>query len=390
MSLTNSIPTFIAPSCLSVTSLRLQNFRNYHTAELITDENLIVLTGANGSGKTNILEALSLLNPGRGLRRARLSEFARDAGPGSWAVSATFNCNGDKVNLGTGLSAPVFGEDDGAREVRINGKTQKPSDLGIYLSLLWLTPEHDGLFRGPAGERRRFLDRLITALDPLHSARVTALEKLLRSRNKLLCEARPDEKWLNAVEHELAEAAIAVSAARLSHVASLRQSINTHHDSASPFPFAVLELTGEIETSLQNVSSVEAEDLYRDTLRAMRRTDAEAGRTTRGSHLCDLDVEHGPKAIPAARASTGEQKALLVGLILAQARHIREHRALAPLLLLDEIAAHFDAWRRAALYDALENLGCQAWMTGTDPEMFSTLRGRANFVEVVKGMLSLC
>jgi DNA replication and repair protein RecF len=374
---------------LRVTELRLTHFRNYEQAELATDGSIIVLTGANGSGKTNLLEALSLLTPGRGLRRANLVDVCNSLGPGTWAVAARLDRNGDQLAIGTGISAAQQGEgiELAQRKVRINAADAKPGELADHVSALWLTPESDGLFRGPAGDRRRFLDRLILALDPAHGARVNALDKLLRSRNRLLSEPQWDDKWLTAIEHELAEAAISVSAARLSQVESLAASITAHQSIASPFPFALLSMSGEIEDSLRVHSSVIAEDRYRDILSQTRGIDAAAGRTTRGSHLSDLSVVHGPKNIAAGQASTGEQKALLVGLILAQARHVAETRGLAPLLLLDEIAAHLDSIRRASLYDELEKLSAQAWLTGTDLEMFATLSGRASFVEVTNGML---
>jgi DNA replication and repair protein RecF len=372
---------------LRVTELRLTHFRNYEQAELVTDGAIIVLTGANGSGKTNLLEAISLLTPGRGLRRANLNEVCNVQGPGSWAVAARLDHNGDDLAIGTGLSAPLLDEETAQREVRINALSAKASDLAGYVSALWLTPESDGLFRGPAGDRRRFLDRLILALDPAHGTRVNALDKLLRSRNRLLSEPQWDDKWLTAIEHELAEAAIAVSAARLSQVDSLQASILGHQCQSSPFPFAILNMSGEIEDSLRAHSSVIAEDHYRDTLQQTRSIDAQAGRTTRGSHLSDLSVVHGPKNIVAEQASTGEQKALLVGLILAQMRHVTSLRGQAPLLLLDEIAAHLDSLRRAALYNELEKLSAQTWLTGTDIEMFATLSGRASFVGVTNGTL---
>lgn len=377
----------MTPAFLRVTELRLSHFRNYAQAELVADDAIIVLTGANGSGKTNLLEALSLLTPGRGLRRASLNEVGAIEGPGSWAIAAKLTRGNDDFAIGTGLSAPAGDEENAQREVRINSLSAKASDLAQHVSALWLTPEHDGLFRGPAGDRRRFIDRLTMALDPSHGTRVNALEKLLRSRNRLLAEPQRDDAWLTAIEIELSEAAIAVTAARLSQVESLAASIHEHQNANSPFPYAVLSMQGEIEDLLRAHTSVVTEDRYRDILEQTRGIDAQAGRTTRGSHVSDLKVEHGPKAIPAERASTGEQKALLVGLILAQARHVTAHRGSAPLLLLDEVAAHLDALRRAALYDELEKLSAQAWLTGTDPEMFSTLNGRATFVEVTNGHL---
>ena len=379
----------IAPHFLRVAELRLTHFRNYTSALLENLQPLNVLTGANGSGKTNILEALSLLTPGRGMRRARADEWSNTTGPGTWSVAAQLLIDDDEVRIGTGRTlAAGDADDETSRDIRINGASaRRARALADHVTALWLTPEHDGLFRGPAGERRRFLDRLVAALDSSHNGRVTRMEKLLRSRNRLLAEDKLDDRWLLAIEHELAMSAVAVSAARLAHVASLSASINAHHDKASPFPFAVIELQGEMEDMLKDTPGTVAEDRYRENLARARYSDAQAGRTTRGAHLCDLSVQHGPKQIAAAGASTGEQKALLVGLILAQARHAFEQSGRMPLLLLDEIAAHFDALRRAALYDALEHLGAQAFMTGTDPEMFTTLRRRAGFIEVMNGQI---
>ncbi len=379
----------IAPHFLRVAELRLTHFRNYTSALLENLQPLNVLTGANGSGKTNILEALSLLTPGRGMRRARADEWSNTTGPGTWSVAAQLMIDDEEVRIGTGRTlAAGDADDETSRDIRINGASaRRARALADHVTALWLTPEHDGLFRGPAGERRRFLDRLVAALDPSHNGRVTRMEKLLRSRNRLLAEDKLDDRWLLAIEHELAMSAVAVSAARLAHVANLSASINAHHDKASPFPFAVIELQGEMEDMLKDTPGTVAEDRYRENLARARFSDAQAGRTTRGAHLCDLSVQHGPKQIAAAGASTGEQKALLVGLILAQARHAFEQSGRMPLLLLDEIAAHFDALRRAALYDALEHLGAQAFMTGTDPEMFTTLRRRAGFIEVMNGQI---
>jgi DNA replication and repair protein RecF len=269
--------------------------------------------------------------------------------------------------------------------VRVDRVARRSSTaLGEYVSVLWLTPDQDALFRGPAGDRRRFLDRFALALDAEHGARVATLEKLHRQRNRLLEEARPDPLWLDAVERELAEAAIAVAATRTDATRRLAAIIAAHDDPTSPFPDAVVALEGEVETWLE-AGAAEAEDRYRASLRELRPRDAAAGRGTFGPHLSDLLVVHGPKGVPAERASTGEQKALLVGLILAQARLVAEATGRRPFLLLDEITAHLDAVRRAALFEEIDRLGAQAFMTGTDPHMFASLGERARVFAISEG-----
>jgi DNA replication and repair protein RecF len=243
----------------------------------------------------------------------------------------------------------------------------------------------DPLFSGPASERRRFIDRLVLAVDPEHSGRVNALERALRSRNRLLEEARPDPHWLDAIEHETAEVAVAVAAGRAETVRRLQGALEVRKDMASPFPWAEIALDGWLETMLLDHTAVEAEDRYRAVLREGRPRDAAAGRTLAGPHLTDLEVMHGPKGIAAGDASTGEQKALLIGLVLAHAGLIAEMTGLAPVLLLDEVVAHLDPLRRAALYEALARLGAQVWMTGADPAAFAEIAGRAEVFEVAPG-----
>lgn len=373
---------------VTVRRLTLSFFRNYAGLSIDFDGRSVVLTGANGSGKTNLLEAISLLAPGRGLRRASAAELAQDRGPGTWAVAARVASEDGEVELGTGIETTASEADSQPRLVRIDRQPQKSSTaLGAHVAVLWLTPDMDGLFRGPAGDRRRFLDRLALTLDPEHGGRVTTLERLNRSRNRLLADPAPDARWLDAVERELAEVAIAVAATRASTVERLEATIAAHLDRASPFPHALLTLDGEVERWLAGGHAGEAEDRYRASLAELRARDAAAGRATLGPHLSDLVVTHGPKGMPAERASTGEQKALLVGLILAQARLVAETVGRLPLLLLDEIAAHLDEMRRAGLFEELERLGCQAFMSGTDPILFKSLAGRAQFLEVAHAQL---
>jgi DNA replication and repair protein RecF len=246
----------------------------------------------------------------------------------------------------------------------------------------------DALFNGPASERRRFLDRLVLAVDAEHSSRVAALERSLRSRNRLLEEPRPDPHWLDAVEHETAELAVAVAALRVETVGRLQAALAARRDPASPFPAAAVALDGWMERLIPQHPAIEVEDRYRALLNDNRGRDAAAGRTLEGPHLTDLAVIHVAKGMPAADASTGEQKALLIGLVLAHAGLLSEMTGLAPLLLLDEVVAHLDPARRAALYAELAGLGAQVWITGADPAAFMEIEARAQFFEVSPGRVA--
>jgi DNA replication and repair protein RecF len=254
-----------------------------------------------------------------------------------------------------------------------------------HLRVVWLTPAMDGLFAGPASERRRFLDRLVLAVDASHMSRVNALERSLRSRNRLLEQPSPDPHWLDAIEHETAEVAVAVAAARAETVRRLAAALAADKDTASPFPWAAIALDGEIENAVGASPASELEDGYRAVLREARTRDAAAGRTLAGPHLTDLLVVHGPKGIAAGAASTGEQKALLVALVLAHAGLVAAMTGMTPLLLLDEIAAHLDPARRSALYARLERLGAQVWMSGADPALFEAVAPAAAWFEVSPG-----
>jgi DNA replication and repair protein RecF len=365
--------------------LTLSNFRSYRAATLKVDDGPVVLVGPNGAGKTNVLEAISFLAPGRGLRRATLDEVAFSEGGGAWAVSAEVEGALGLATLGTGIEAPP-GEEQASRKCRIDREpVASAAAFADHLRVVWLTPQMDPLFSGPASERRRFIDRLVLAVDPEHSGRVNALERALRSRNRLLEEARPDPHWLDAIEHETAEVAVAVAAGRAETVRRLQGALEVRKGMASPFPWAEIALDGWLETMLLDHTAVEAEDRYRAVLREGRPRDAAAGRTLAGPHLTDLEVMHGPKGIAAGDASTGEQKALLIGLVLAHAGLIAEMTGLAPVLLLDEVVAHLDPLRRAALYEALARLGAQVWMTGADPAAFAEIAGRAEVFEVAPG-----
>jgi len=358
-----------------LTRLTLTDFRNYAGLRLDVVTTLAALSGPNGAGKTNLLEAISLLAPGRGLRGAAFEEVARQEGGGAWAIAAEMETPSGRVSLGTGWSRQ--GESNGGtgqgRLVVIDGHVQRSSGaFGQHMRVLWLTPAMDRLFAGPASERRRFLDRLVASFDSEHGARVLVFEKVMRERNLLLEDRRPDTAWLASLEAHMAEAAVAIAAARLMVVDALQHHIGEAR-AAGPFPWAEVAVEGEIEGFLGAMPAVRVEDEYRTLLADSRGPDRSAGRTLRGTHRSDFVVSHGPRNIPAGQCSTGEQKALLIGLILAQARAVRGASAIAPVLLLDEVAAHLDRERRQGLFAALEGLGCQAWLTGTDAELFANL-----------------
>jgi DNA replication and repair protein RecF len=368
-----------------VRRVALADFRSYASLDLVVNARLVVLTGDNGAGKTNLLEALSLLAPGRGLRRAELRDCARSNGGGGFAISVEFETQNGGVQLGTGIepqtNAPLL------RKYRIDREPARSiRDFSDHVRVVWLTPAMDGLFMGPAGDRRRFLDRLVLAIDADHGTRVASLERALRSRNRLLEEGPgADRAWLDAIEWEAAELAIAIAAARMETVSRLSALITETRDKTSPFPWADLALEGEIERLVGTCPALEAEDIYRGILRGNRSRDAAAGRTLIGPQASDLCVRHGPKQVAAAQASTGEQKALLAGLVLAHARLVTTMCGLTPLVLLDEIAAHFDPVRRDALFEALETLGGQIWLSGADRTTFATIEKRALILKVTPG-----
>jgi DNA replication and repair protein RecF len=373
------------PTAVRILRLTLTNFRSYRAASLTLDRDLVVLAGPNGAGKTNLLEAISFLAPGRGLRRATFEEAAFSEGDGSWAVAVEIEGALGLATIGTGVVPPT--EDVAPlRQFRIDREpVASAAAFADHLRVVWLTPAMDGLFAGPASERRRFLDRLVLAVDASHSSRVNALERSLRSRNRLLEEPSPDPHWLDAVEHETAEIAVAVAAARAETLRRLAAALAADQDAASPFPWARIALDGAMENAVGSAPASELEDRYRAALRAGRGRDAAAGRTLEGPHLTDLEVVHGPKGIAAADASTGEQKALLVGLVLAHAGLVAAMTGITPILLLDEIAAHLDPARRAALYQRLASIGAQVWMSGADPAVFDPVASTAAWFEVTPG-----
>jgi DNA replication and repair protein RecF len=376
-------------SAARIRRLTLTNFRSYRVAQIEVATGPIVLVGPNGAGKTNLIEAISFLAPGRGLRRATLDEVAFQEGNGSWAVSADVDGALGLATLGTGIEAPATEDAAVSRKCRIDREPAvSVAALSDHLRVIWLVPSMDTMFSGPASERRRFLDRLALAVDSEHSGRVAALERALRSRNRLLEGPRPDPHWLDAIEHETAEVAVAVAAQRAETVARLQQALAARDDPASVFPASEIALKGWIEELVRQRPALEVEDRYREVLKDNRARDAAAGRTLDGPHLTDLTVTHARKGVPAADASTGEQKALLIGLVLAHASLLTEMSGFAPVLLLDEVVAHLDPQRRTALYGELERLGAQVWMTGADPAAFAELERRAEVFEVAPGRVA--
>ena len=394
------------PNSLWVERLALTNFRSYAAASIATDAGPQVIVGANGSGKTNLLEALSLLSPGQGLRRVPFSDLARAGGDGSFAVSVRAHTLAGPADIGTGLPptpnpSPQGGggfsksserSERSGRIVRIDGTAQSGSGvLADYLEIVWVTPSMDGLFTGPGSERRRFLDRLILCFDHGYRTIAGRFERAMTSRNRLLSDGVRDDAQLSGFERVMAETGVAVAAARLEAVAAMAAIVDKRRerDPNSAFPWSSFRLEGSIEDSLQRLSAVEAEDLYAQTLRQTRERDRAASRTLDGPHRSDLVVEHGPKGLAARHCSTGEQKARLLGLVLAHAELLTERQeGAAPILLLDEITAHLDADRRAALFDEILHLGAQAWMTGTDKNAFEALASRARFWAVQEGKIT--
>jgi DNA replication and repair protein RecF len=367
--------------------LTLTNFRNYHAAAVAIEHHTIVLVGPNGAGKTNILEAISFLTPGRGLRHATLEDVAFSEGDGTWAVAAEVEGALGVVTLGTGIDLPGAETKLTSRRSRIDREpVPSASAFSDHLGVLWLVPAMDGLFTGPASDRRRFLDRLVLAIDAEHGARVSALERALRSRNRLLGEPRPDEHWLDAIEHETAELAVAVAAARSQMVGLLSDALAARDDPT--FPSAQIALDGWMEALVRTYPAIEIEDRYRTVLRENRERDRAAGRTLDGAHVTDIKVTYVAKAVAARDASTGEQKALLIGLVLANAELVARLTGFAPVLLLDEVVAHLDPDRRAALFDALERLGSQVWMSGADSAAFGNVAARAQVIAVESGKLT--
>ena len=371
------------PDPVAISRLKLSNFRNYATADVALEPGLVVLAGENGAGKTNLLEAVSLLTPGRGLRRAAYGEMQGKAGTGGFAIHATVENPDGETEIGTGTSGAT-GEGENGRRVRINGANASADELMERLRVAWLTPAMDALFTGPAGDRRRYLDRLVLAIDPAHGRRALDYEKAMRGRNRLLAEDSRDVRWFEAIEAQMAETGVAIAAARMELLQLMRAMIEKLPD-GGPFPKADIAIDGDLERQIADRPAVDIEEGLIRQLAEERGRDRAAGRTLAGPHRSDLLVRHRPKDMAAEFCSTGEQKALLVGMTLAHARLTAEVSGMTPILLLDEIAAHLDEGRRAALFSILGESGGQTLMTGTDAALFSSIADQAQFLTVANG-----
>ena len=400
------------PPATWIKRLQVSNFRNYDHITLDLDARPVVLCGDNGAGKTNLLEAVSFLAPGRGLRRAQLADAlrrnpfapaaneveaedalepasARDqAGMDTpWSISSLLNHKGEEVRIGTMIEPGLNGAAGFRRVVRINREPAPSGELAQYVSLVWLTPQLDRLFQEGPSARRRFIDRLTLAHDPEHLARVSAYDRALRERQKVLNGPHTDKSWLDAIEIQLAEHGIAIAAARREMVGALS---NECASNAIPgFPTPVLRLKGALDDLLSERSALDAEETYARELCANRSYDMHTGRTRFGPHTSDLAVWNSSKNLAARDCSTGEQKALLISIVLASA-HLCVDRTTgqAPLVLLDEVVAHLDETRRGLLFDAICDLGCQAWMTGTDESAFAMFGDRAQRIKVDNGTVA--
>ncbi len=370
-----------------LTRLGLRDYRNYAALDLRLDGRHVCLFGQNGSGKTNLLEAVSMLSPGRGLRGAEFGDLVRQTSEGEaargWAIST--NVRDGDVDRRISLALELDDQGRSRRTARLDGVDTAQQDLGELMRVIWLTPAMDRVFAGPAGDRRRFLDRQVLAHFPSHAAASAGYEKAMRQRNALLEQGRSDPAWLEAIELGMASAGAAMAIHRIDAVKVMQEAILARPEGA--FPKALIDLDGQFELHAANgvaLTDIEQEIILQ--LRENRGRDRIAGRTTEGVHRTDLRVIHAPKGLAADQCSTGEQKALLIGLILANAQALFERDfAPSPLLLLDEAAAHLDSDRRAALYDELAALGGQAWLTGTDRSLFDAFGDRAQRFEVSDG-----
>ena len=366
-------------------SLSVQNFRNYDACRIEIDAPKVLLLGENGAGKTNLMEAVSLLAPGRGLRRAKTEHLPRVGAPApDWAVSARLVGAGEPVTIGTGVQSEMIGGRDGGREggrriMRRDGETVSQAEIGRMFSVSWLTPRMDGIFIDSPGARRRFLDRLVIAFDPAHIGRTSRYEKMLRERATLLSEGRGDDAWFNAIDASLAESAVAVTAARQALIADLNaEAANGWFG----FPGVALGLEGQVESWLSDSSALAAEDRFIEEARH-RRQSGDAGLA--GPHASDMTAANSQSGVPAHLASTGQQKALLIAVVLAHARLQARRLNRPPVLLLDDVVAHLDIARRGALFDAVDAVGGQTWFSGTDEDDFIGLDAQPVRIEASDG-----
>jgi len=368
---------------LSVSQITLSNFRNYGSLRLDVGEEPVVLTGANGSGKTNLLEAISLLVPGRGLRRSPLSELQNSASAESWAVAVELQTTAGPLRIGTGRDNAVNDSEGERRLIHVDGKpTRSQNILAEHIAMAWITPDMDRLLAEGVSARRKFLDRLVYSFDPAHGGRVRVYEKAMRERLCLLREGRADVLWLVALENEMAQAAVAIAAARRHMIDCLRTAIA---DGGDVFPRADIDVRGTAEDMLDTSPALPVEDALRAAFVKSRNEDAIRGTCAVGAHRSDLRVTHCAKKCPAETCSTGEQKALMIALMLAYVRLLSEARRMTPLFLLDDIAAHLDDFRREALFDEIISIGAQTWLTGTDAETFASLASQAQMFQVENG-----
>ena len=380
---------------LLVNRLTLSNFRCYKQQRIEVDGRPVLLTGPNGAGKTNLLEALSFLIPGRGLRRAKLRDVGRRSPEGSmlasqWGVSAELLVGDHNLEIGTGYqyADKLNNSSNGSRDKRVtkvNGTILKnQAELGQYTSVQWLTPQMDRLFIEGASGRRRFLDQIVCGLDPGHASPTAAYEHSLRNRNKLLQEGTQDLNWLNSIEGSIARHGVAISVRRLEAIERLQ--VVCGHNNGS-FPGSLIKMVGEVENWLLAEPALVVEDRLQAALRNSRKKDTNSGFTSVGPHRSDFMVCHGETGMEAALCSTGEQKSLLIGIILAIAKLQTEQRGFTPLLLLDEITAHLDEPRRASLFQLIIEMGAQAWITGTERDLFNLFNGQAQHLSIEKGGL---
>jgi DNA replication and repair protein RecF len=386
--LTLSAKTKSAPQdvlSLSISSLSLHHFRNYTSARLEISPAPVVLTGRNGAGKTNILEALSLLVPGRGLRRAKLSEINNREYPRSaWAVAATIIGIQGESKIGTGRDPES--EDADKRITRIDSKpARSQAELARHMAMIWLTPQMEQLFNDGTSAGRKFLDRLVYSFDTEHASRINEYEFAMRERNKLLAGGQGDAAWLEALEATMAETAAAIAAARLNTAQHINQAIA--HSPLS-FPKAHIGIHGFMEDRLSGgEAAIAVEELCKITLKNGRPQDTAAGRALTGTHRSEMRVTHAEKAMPAEACSTGEQKALLLSIVLAQARAGQQWHGVVPVLLLDEVAAHLDPTKRLELFAEIHHIKAQVWMTGTDPQLFTGMDQKTQFFSVENGSI---
>lgn len=355
-----------------ITQLNLQNYRNYSFKQLDVSSPLVIIIGKNGSGKTNLLEAISLLAHGRGLRKSRFNEIKKD-NKLHWQVSGNIQ-NDDEYIIGSALDT------DNKRIAKLNGELLKnTTELTNWFNAIWLTPQMDGIFLDSSSERRRFFDRIIQNFDSNHAELLANYESVQRERIKLLKTGQHDDIWLTSLEKQLASFGIAIAAKRNRVIKLLQNSIN---DLTSSFPKAIIEVAGEYESALLEQTAIEVEQVLVNNLKQSRQADAITGKTNTGPHKTDFVVINGAKNRHAKSCSTGEQKALLVSIILALGKLIRQHKGVMPVMLLDELMVHFDATRRQELFDEINNLNAQCWITATDADIFDNIKSQAMFIEL--------